>query len=485
MVVLITGATGSVGRALARVLRRDGHQVIAAVRSVGRARDGLGHEVRLVDISDERALSEAIERADAVVNLAGEGIAERRWTARRKQALIESRVALTRRLSDLIARARNPPPVLVSASAIGIYPDRGDTPQDEQAQPATGFLGSLSADWEDAALRSKSERTRVVCLRIGVVLDAEGGALAKILPIFRLGLGGRLGSGRQYFSFIHLDDLLGIILFALRTDSLHGALNATAPEPVQNRELTQVLARLLGRPAIFPVPAFALRLVMGARAELMLASQRVVPRALERAGYRFLFPTIADALGEIVGRLRESTRIAPRAFGAIDGEPSNATHVLTQVTELAAPLAEVFPFFSRAQNLGWITPAWMGFHILGTPPEDISADTIIEYDIKVGPLPLRWRTRIAVFEPGLRFVDNQERGPYSVWWHEHSFEEHAGGTRMIDRVLFRVPLGALGNLVAGIVVRSMLSRIFAYRAQAMAQRFGRSRADVEAREAAQ
>ena len=484
MRVLITGATGSVGRALARVLRREGHGVVGAVRDTTRARNALGPEIELVDIGDDTAMRAAVERADAIVNLAGEGIADKPWTQARKRALYESRVTLTRRLSEYVRGARRPPRVLVSASAIGIYDDVGSMAQDEQSLPALGFLGELCAEWEEAALRSRSEWTRVVCLRIGVVLDAESGALAKILPVFRLGLGGRLGTGRQYFSWIHLDDLLQVILFALRNEALNGVVNATGPRPVDNRELTRALGKALDRPALLAVPAFALRLAMGQRADLMLKSQRIVPSALERAGFRFRHRSIDEALGEIRTRLRDSTRISPCPTRE-HGEPRRATHVLEQVTDLAAPLEEVFPFFARAQNLGWITPPWMGFAILGTPPEDVREGTIIEYDIKLGPLPLRWRTRIAKFKPGVLFVDNQERGPYSLWWHEHHFEAHEGGTRMTDRVLIRLPLGRLGSWVAGAVVHSMLRRIFGYRAQAMVQRFGNRREVAHARLVAQ
>lgn len=471
MVVLMAGATGSIGRALARVLRREGHQVIAAVRSVQRARNALGPEIELIDVQDRHAMRDAIERADALVNLAGEGIADRPWTASRKRALRASRVDLTHVLSDYVVHAVRPPRVFVSASAIGIYPDTEASVYDERDAAGNGFLAQLCKDWEAAALRSESSHTRVVCLRIGVVLDSETGALAKLLPVFRLGLGGTLGSGKQYFSWVHLDDLLQIVLFSLCNEGVRGPVNATAPEPVTNRELTRALSVLVDRPAVVPVPAFVVRLLMGARAELMLKSQRVVPTALERAGYRFRYRSIAQAFAEIKARLAESTRVEPYVSRAAD-EPNGATQVLTQTTVLAAPLSDVFPFFARAQNLAWITPPWMGFAIKGAVPENIREGTIIEYDIRLGPLPLRWRTRIAAFEPGERFIDNQERGPYSLWWHEHRFEAHEGGTRMVDRVLIRLPFGRLGDLFAGAIIRSTLRRIFGYRAQAMAHRFG-------------
>lgn len=472
MVVLVTGATGNVGRALARVLRREGHDVMAAVRDIARAESALGPEIELVHLGDAQALAQAVERADAVVNLAGAPIADRPWSARRKRVLQESRIGLTRTLAAQIARARRPPRVFVSASAIGIYPDSADALLDERHPSSSGFLGELCAAWEREALAIQSDRTRVVCLRIGVVLDAESGALSKLLPIFRAGLGGPIGNGRQYFSFIHMDDLLRAICFALAQPELRGPVNATAPHPVTNRELSTQLGQLVGRPAWLKVPALALRLFMGQRAQLLLSSQRVLPVALERAGFRFSYPTLGRALAELRGRLDEATRIERNVWTHGDPGPRRATHRLSHVTEVSAPVDTVFPFFAQARNLGWLSPAWMGFAIRGRAPDEVREGMVIEYDIALGPVPMRWRSRIVRFVPGQLFIDDQERGPYAIWWHEHRIEERGGKTRIVDHVWFRLPLSPLGDLVAGRFVHATLRRIFAHRQQALLQRFG-------------
>ena len=235
---------------------------------------------------------------DAVVHLAGEPVAQR-WTAAARRRIRESREEGTR---TLVATMRNHPPnVLVSASAVGYYGSRGDEILTEQSPAAADFLGQVAAAWEREALEAEKLGTRVVRLRIAVVLGAGGGALAKMLLPFRLGVGGRLGNGRQWMSWIHIDDLCDLILFVLRESTLRGVLNATSPHPATNAEFTQALAHAVHRPAFLPVPAFALKLAMGEMSEVLLASQRAIPQAALRAGFEFRYPDLAGALLQICG----------------------------------------------------------------------------------------------------------------------------------------------------------------------------------------
>jgi uncharacterized protein (TIGR01777 family) len=238
---------------------------------------------------------------DAIVHLAGAPIAER-WTLERKRAIIESRVLGTRRLVGAIGRSGPAPRVFVCASAIGYYGDRGDEQLTEASQPGTDFLAVAARDWEAAARSASGMRT--VQLRFGVVLSVEGGALSKMLPVFRIGAGGRLGSGRQWMSWVGLHDLLRVIRFAIESDGLSGPVNAVAPRPVTNAEFTATLGRVLRRPAVLPVPAVVLRAVFGEMASLtMLASQRVAPARLEQAGFEFQFPALEGALRhELAGK---------------------------------------------------------------------------------------------------------------------------------------------------------------------------------------
>lgn len=253
-----------------RALRLDGHGVIAVPR----------------DQAD-------IGGADAIVHLAGAPIAVR-WTARRKREMLESRVQGTRRIVEAIARQERAPRVLVCASAIGFYGDRGNEELTEESGPGSDFLAQVVREWEDAA---RAARVRSVQLRFGLVLSPHGGALAKMLPAFRLWVGGRLGSGAQWMSWIGLHDLVRAIRFAIDSNEMNGAVNAVAPQPVTNAEFTATLGRVLRRPAVMPVPAMALRALFGEMAGLtMLASQRVKPARLERAGFRFEYPALEGAL---------------------------------------------------------------------------------------------------------------------------------------------------------------------------------------------
>lgn len=479
MHVLVTGATGFIGRALVSSLLRRGHTVTAWVRNPDRARALVGGDVALLDAADDAALARTMATVDGVINLAGEPVALTRWTTKRKASLTASRVDTTRRLVDAIADARRRPAVLVSASAIGIYGDAGDVECPENALAGTGFLAELCVAWEQEARRAEGLGVRVAIPRIGVVLGAEGGALGPMLPTFRLGLGGPIAGGRQWLSWIHLTDMIEVLLALLEDDRWSGPVNAVAPGAARNADFARALGAAVGRPAFLPVPGVALKLALGEGAQVVTASQHVVPARLMAGGFAFAHPTLDGALGEILGLV--NTVDTARAT---DGEVKGARYQLRQSALLDAPLHEVFPFFARAENLGLITPSWTTFRILKSPPE-IGVDSRIDYTIKLNGVPMRWRTRIAVWEPPApggtlapgggttaRFVDSQERGPYTLWWHEHRFEAVGNKTLMSDTVHYTLPLGPLGWIAHAVMVRGMLRRIFGFRYQAMRARFG-------------
>jgi uncharacterized protein (TIGR01777 family) len=233
---------------------------------------------------------------DAVVNLAGLPIADRRWSEKRKRALYASRVDLTKQLVDALAEQEKPPKVLVSASAVGFYGDGGDSLLDEQSRPHPDFSHDLCAAWEAAALRAEKLGMRVCIIRIGLVMGPGGGMLRRMLPAFKLGLGGRMGSGQQWMSWVSLQDLVQMIVYLMDHATLQGIFNGTAPNPVRNSEFTSELASVLGRPAKIPVPAPALKLALGEMSQLMLEGQRVIPARLQQAGFTFSHPTLREAL---------------------------------------------------------------------------------------------------------------------------------------------------------------------------------------------
>ncbi len=297
MRIAVTGSSGLVGSQLLPFLTTGGHEALRVVRRDAKAKNEISWQPSKGEIDKA-----ALEGVDAIVNLAGESIAEGRWTEEKKKRIRESRVDSTRTIAEAIASMDNPPKVLVNASAIGFYGDRGDEILDEDKPAGEGFLSEVCEDWEAAATPAEEAGIRVVKMRIGVVLSPKGGALAKMLPPFKLGGGGRMGSGKQYWSWIALDDLVGAIHHAIMTESLSGPVNATAPEALTNAEFTKVLGRVLKRPTIFPMPAFAAKLVLGEMAEaLLLSSARVVPKRLEESGYGFRFPTLEAALRHLLG----------------------------------------------------------------------------------------------------------------------------------------------------------------------------------------
>jgi hypothetical protein len=293
--VAVTGASGLIGRALVPVLGATGHTVTRLVRRTpgpGEARwnPGAGQ----IDAA-------ALEGTDVVVHLAGESIASARWTVERKRRIRDSRVVGTGLLARTLSALDRPPQLLVSASAIGLYGHRGDTPLTESDPPGTGFLAEVGRDWEGATSAASQAGIRVALLRFGIILSLQGGALAKMLPPFRLGVGGPLGSGRQWMSWLTIDDAVGIIQHGIACPELSGPVNAVAPEPVTNAEFTRSLGTVLGRPAVLPVPAFGLELLFGEMAgEALLGSQRVLPRRLEETGYAFRDPVLLPALRRLL-----------------------------------------------------------------------------------------------------------------------------------------------------------------------------------------
>lgn len=313
MDIAITGSSGLIGSAVVDSLVAAGHRVRCLVRTKGELSSNQVYWNPDQGILDARYL----EGVEAIVHLAGENIAARRWSPTQKERILQSRVRGTTLLARTLAEMSRPPRVLVSASAIGFYGDRGETPLTESSAPGQGFLAEVCREWEASTRPAADAGVRVVCLRLGVVLSSRGGALAKMLTPFRLGLGGRIGHGRQWMSWIALDDVVGVIHHALNDTMVRGPVNAVAPNPVTNREFTRALGQALRRPTVLPMPAFAARLVFGEMAdELLLTSARVQPAVLASREFKFQFNDIDDALAHVLSESHTANR--QRSVGSVE-----------------------------------------------------------------------------------------------------------------------------------------------------------------------
>ncbi|MCO5113002.1 MAG: TIGR01777 family oxidoreductase [Bdellovibrionaceae bacterium] len=447
MKITITGASGLVGRALIKKLSLEGHEVRALVRSPDKI-----HEIPSGQVfkwsSSGSVPTQSFRSVDAIIHLAGEGIANRRWTKKRKKSLWDSRIDGTESLIQSIESLppSERPQLLVSASAIGFYGDTGDKIVDEGSPKGSGFLSRLCGEWENAAQKAEGLGLRVVIARFGVVLAREGGALSKMGPF-------SLGDGRQWMSWIHIKDLLDFLSQAISSKDFQGIYNLVSPEPTRNRVFTRALAQSLHFPFVLPVPAVALKLVLGEMSQALLASQRVLPKRLESMGFRFSYPHIESALEELY--LNEN--ILDQRFSASQFVPHARK--------------ELFQFFSRVENLEAITPAWLNFHVLRSSTSNIEKGTLIEYQLKIRGIPIRWQTLISDWSEGSHFVDEQLKGPYKKWHHVHSFGDVPKGTLLIDEITYRVPGGILGGLLLSSWIRKDVEKIFSFRRRKITELF--------------
>ena len=302
MNITISGASGLIGRRLLKLLAKDGHSLTALSRHAG---TNLPPGVRLSvwDAARGQPAADGLREADAVIHLAGVPVAQR-WSTHVKQAIRDSRVAGTRNLVLAMTALPRKPQVLICSSATGYYGSRGDELLTESSAPGNDFLAEVCVEWEKEAQAAEALGIRVVRMRTGIVLDARGGALKRMLPPFKMGVAGKLGGGKHWMSWIHLDDLTALFQFAL-TSPVSGAINGTAPNPATNADFTRTLAAAVHRPAILPMPGFALKMLFGEMGEILLASQRVAPKAAESAGFQFRYPELAPALADILSRDRQ------------------------------------------------------------------------------------------------------------------------------------------------------------------------------------
>ncbi len=449
MKILITGATGFVGKALALRLAERGHDLVALSRSAARATAEIPAPCKVYDWdARSKPPAEAYAGVEAIVHLAGESVAGGRWTKERKRRILESRV---KSAQALLEGAPAPLKAYVSASAVGYYGDRGEEELGESASPGGGFLARVCLEWEAVAQAHKAKFKRAVFLRTGIALGQGGGALTEMLPIFQSGLGGPLGSGRQWLPWIHLEDLVSMYVEAISNEAWQGPINAVAPAQTRFKEFAAQLGEVLHKSAKLPAPAFALKLALGEMSSALLSSQKVLPKRAQELGYKFKFPELRGALQEVLQFEAEGDS----TFRAVQWIPQE--------------LEKVFEFFSEARNLEKLTPPFLNFRVLQHEPEKICRDCVIDYRLKVHGVPLQWRSRITEWVPPRHFVDDQVKGPYRKWVHLHTFEPFRGGTLVRDLVRYRLPLGMIGRIGGSRLVASDVGKIFAFRREAIAR----------------
>ena len=449
MKILITGATGLVGSKLLEELALAGHDDMRVLSTNKvRAKEQICFPVEVFEWNPLKNSIEdgALEGVDIIFHLAGESVADGRWSSERKKRILDSRVNGTKLLLNEISKSSTTPKKFISSSAVGIYGgDLSEKEIDSSAPHGNDFLAEVCQKWEESLFSNSIEGMSSHALRTGIVLSSKGGALTKMLTPFKLGAGGVLGTGTQYMSWIHINDLVSAFIFIMNNDCKSNAYNGVAPTPVTNKVFTKVLGKVLSRPTISPVPSFVLKLIFGEMSEILLKGQRVIPKGLINEGFKFEFNDLSKALEDILQYDKKGEVLFHR-YQWID-----------------SPIKDVFNFFKEAKNLEKITPEYLNFKILGMNTDNIQAGSLIDYKLQIHGVPVKWKTKISEFEDGSYFVDEQLKGPYSKWVHKHSFFTHKSGTLISDRVVYKVPLGFLGSLFAGRFIKNDVNNIFKYR----------------------
>lgn len=449
MKVLITGATGLVGtRLIEKLLDRGYSDINILSRSPEKTKNSFPYPVEVFGWNPAKGEldKKALEGVHTIFNLAGENIADGRWSEAKKKRILNSRTEGPKLLLSAIKKQAEKPKKLISASAVGIYGNTGDKAIEAKSALGNDFLAEVCKQWEDAIFDHDIPELKSYALRTGVVLSTRGGALAKMLPAFMAGVAGKIGSGKQVMSWIHLDDLVDQYIWLMESEPKKSIYHGCAPVPVNNIEFTNALGKAIKRPTLFPIPGFVLKVLFGEMSTVLLDGQRVIPTDIIEEGFNFQFKTIEDGLDNALEHyLKGETELIKYQW--IDRDKD-----------------EVFSFFSQAGNLEKITPDDMKFQMTQMNTPTIQKGSLIDYSLKVHGLPMKWKTEIKDYVEGSFFIDDQLKGPYSKWLHRHDFiAAKSGGCIIKDHIIYKLPLGLLGSVVAGSFVKKDVNHIFNYR----------------------
>ena len=456
MKIIITGASGLVGTELVnQLISKTEHELCYLTRDKEYFKDKFAYPGNVFEWDTKKGTidSNALKDVDIIIHLAGENVASGRWSQKRKQQILDSRVKGTQLLVNEINKYSLKPKAFISSSAIGIYGNRPNEELTEESSHSDDFLANVCKEWESIT-SSLDDDIRICHLRTSVVLSNQGGALLKMLPPFLAGAGGTLGLGKFHMSWIHIQDLVNIFIQAIDNKAFNGPINATSPEPITNKVFTKALGKAIAMPTIFPVPTPMLKILFGEMSSILLADQKVIPKRLQDIGFNFNYPNINQALKNILKDIKEGY------------------FLFNQHQWVERSKDEVFDFFSKAENLEKLTPETLSFKILKKSTPNMQKGMLIDYKLKIHGIPCKWKTLISEWEAGDYFVDTQIKGPYKEWIHKHSFSERNNGTWMRDQIKFKTPFGRFGFLIAGFFIMKDLKGIFSYRKQAIEQIFG-------------
>ena len=448
MKIMMTGGTGLIGQEVGKKLVALGHDVTVVTRNLKNARQNLSFKASFVecDLNTKALSSTDFEGIDVIVNLMGETV-DGRWTETKKKLIYESRINSAK---NLLQNCPEKLKCIVTASAMGIYGDRGDEEINENSFIGNGFLADVCKDWE--RVFSETVKTRLVILRIGLVLSRKGGALKKLVNLFLNNLGANLSTGKQWMSWISLEDLSDLFVAAVLDLKMNGIYNAVNDSAATNADFTKALCKALDVIQLPSVPGVVLKTALGEMSQLVLSSTKVKPlRLLEEQSYQF-----------------KNSKLD--LFFAEELAVHKGGHSLFYTEQfIEAPIEKVFRFFGDAHNLEKITPEILNFKIKQVSTSQIEKGTLIDYELKIRGVPVLWQTQIAEWDFPNQFVDTQLKGPYKFWYHTHTFKKVKDGVLMIDEVRYKLPVGFLGRLVAGAFVEGDVSKIFKFRREVISE----------------
>jgi len=443
MKILITGATGLIGSRLLECLAINGHDDIRVLtRDKKKAQTSLPYPLEIYEWDPLQNKIEvgALENVDIVIHLAGENIATERWGKLKKRKIIDSRILSTRMLISEIKKLKSAPKKFISSSAVGIYGPSNDELITTKNILGKDFLAKVCKCWENEIEGHNIPNMKTHSIRTGIVLSLKGGALKKMLPAFKMGIAGKLGSGNQYMSWIHIDDLVGQIIFLINNNCKYEKYNSTAPHPLTNYQFTKNLGAILKVPTFLPVPGFVLKFIFGEMSTLLLTGQKVMPIHFLNEGYEFKFPTLKDTFEDLLKY------------------DNNNEVVLRNYQWVRKPTYKVFSFFSHKNHLEFISPSHLNYKVTGRSNGRIMKGSIINSKFRFFGIPLKWKLKISSFKFGKSFTDEQVYGPCTKWNHQHNFVPFQRGTLIIDNVIYKLPFGHLGKLVLGDIVQKNIRR---------------------------